>query len=147
MKKLLSLPFLGLLALASCNQVVTGDSKAYTFTAQTQVGYSTQAGKATRLSLSTGDTATTLNATGLKPSTAYVAHYHAAGADTSKGVCASNGSIVDGMIGGMTFNSDANGALTIKGLNTTSALATAKYINIHEAAALAVVPLCADLTK
>ena len=92
-----------------------------------------------------------LKASGLKASTAYVAHYHAAGADVSKGVCASGGPIVGDqgsmtMIGGMTFTTDTAGAVTIKGLNTTAALSTAKYINIHEAAALAVVPLCADLT-
>ncbi|WP_424950478.1 hypothetical protein [Deinococcus sp.] len=151
--KLIAAPALILaLTLAACNQAnVSGNAKTYTFTAQTQTGYSAQAGKATRTDLNTNDTSTVLVASGLKPLTAYVAHYHAAGADVSKGVCASNGPIVGDqgsmtMIGGMTFTSDSAGAVTIRGLNTTATLSAAKYINIHEGAALAVVPLCADLT-
>ncbi len=152
MKKSASLKFAGLallgsFALAACNQAnLTGTAKTYAFALQAQTGYTAQAGTATRADLSSKDTTTVLVATGLKPATAYVAHYHLAGTDTSKGVCASNGNVIDGMIGGMMFTSDANGALTIKGLNTTSAIANAKYINIHEAAALPIVPLCADLT-
>ena len=151
MKKTASLKFAGLavlgsFALAACNQAnLTGSAKTYAFAAQPQVGYTAQAGTATRADLSSKDTTTVLSATGLKPATAYVAHYHIQG-DATKAPCASNGAVVDGMIGGMMFTSDANGNLTIKGLNTTSALANAKYINIHEAAALTIVPLCADLT-
>jgi superoxide dismutase, Cu-Zn family len=55
--------------------------------------------------------------------------------------------VTDGMIGGMSVTSDANGSVTIKGLNTTANIANATYINIHEAAAPSVIPLCADLTK
>ena len=151
MKKFASLKFAGLallgsFALAACNQAnLTGTAKTYAFAAQAQPLYTVQAGTATRADLSSKDTSTVLVATGLKASTDYVAHYHAQG-DATKAPCASGGAIVDGMIGGMTFTSDASGNLTIKGLDTTTALATAKYINIHEAAALAIVPLCADLT-
>ena len=87
-----------------------------------------------------------LVATGLKPSTAYIAHYHVAGTDVSKGVCASGGAVIDGQIGGKSVDSDVNGKVTLKGLTATANIAAAKYINIHEAGALATVPLCADLT-
>lgn len=153
MKKILVASILGATLLASCNQAtLSGKTKNITFAAQTQTGYTAQAGTAAKTDLSDSNTVTVLKATGLKPNLAYVAHYHAAGADVSKGVCASNGAIVGDqgnmtMIGGMTFTSDANGAVTIRGVNTTATLGTAQYINIHEAAALAVVPLCADLTK
>ena len=152
MKKSVSLKFAGLallgsFALAACNQAsVSGNTKTTDFTLQAQTGYTVQAGKAAISNLNTKDTVTILTATGLKASTSYVTHYHAAGADVSKGVCASNGPIVDGMIG-MAMTSAADGSLTLKGFTPTSNLTTAKYINIHEAAALAIVPLCADLTK
>ncbi|MGY2893262.1 hypothetical protein [Deinococcus sp. UYEF24] len=149
MKRFLAVSLIGTLALASCNQAnVTGSAKTYTFAAQTQVGYTAQAGTASRTDLNTGDTSTVLKASGLKPSTAYIAHYHIAGADTSKGVCASNGMVQNGLIGGAPFTSDASGNLTIKGLATTSdiAVGNVKYINIHESATPSVVPLCADLT-
>jgi Cu-Zn family superoxide dismutase len=149
MKKFLALSLIGAVALASCNQAnVTGSSKTYTFAAQAQTGYTVQAGTAARTDLNTGDTSTVLKATGLKPSTAYIAHYHLAGADVSKGVCASGGAVQNGLIGGTNFTSDASGNLTIKGLASTAdiAVGSVQYINIHEAATPAVVPLCADLT-
>ena len=149
MKKFLALSLIGTLALASCNQAnVTGSAKTYAFAAQAQAGYSTQAGTASRADLNTGDTSTVLKATGLKPSTAYIAHYHVAGTDTSKGVCASGGAVQNGLIGGTPVTSDASGTLTIKGLASTADIAatSVKYINIHESATPSVVPLCADLT-
>ena len=81
----------------------------------------------------------------------FLALLHYAQGDATKTPCASGGAIVGdqggmSMIGGMSFTSDASGNLTIKGLSSSATLASAKYINIHEAAALAVVPLCADLT-
>ena len=147
MKKIFAMSLVGMVALASCNQAsVSGSTKTYTFAAQTQTGYADQAGTAAKTDLSSKDTVTVLTATKLKANTDYVAHYHAQG-DATKAPCASSGAIVDGMIGGTSFKSDANGNVTIKGLNTTTNIATATYINIHEMAALSVVPLCADLTK
>ncbi len=151
MKKSASLKFAGLallgsFALAACNQAsVSGSTKTTDFALQTQPGYTVQAGKAAISNLNTKDTVTILTATGLKPSTLYVAHYHAQG-DTTKAPCASGGAIVDGMIG-MATTSGTDGSLTIKGFTPTTNISTAKYINIHENAALAIVPLCADLTK
>jgi superoxide dismutase, Cu-Zn family len=146
MKKILIASVLGAALLASCNQAsVSGKTKTTDFAANTTTGYTVQAGKAAISELNTNDTVTILTATGLKASTSYVAHYHAAGADVSKGVCASGGAIVNGEIGAATTSAD--GSLTIKGFAPTANLTTAKYINIHEAAALGVVPLCADLKK
>lgn len=152
MKKTASLKFAGLallgsFALAACNQAnLTGSAKTFNFALQAQTGYSTQAGTATRADLNSKDTTTVLVATGLKASTAYFAHYHVAGTDTSKGVCASSGAVIDGQIGGKSVDSDANGKVTIRGLTATDNIATAKYINIHEALTPSIVPLCADLT-
>ncbi len=151
MQKITPLSILAALVLASCNQAnVTGSAKTYAFAAQTQAGYTKQAGTATRTDLSTGDTTTVLLASGLKPSTVYVAHYHAQG-DLSQPPCASVGPIVGdqgtlSMIGGMLYTSDVNGNLTVKGVGSTPTLGSARSIDVHEAANPAVVPLCADLT-
>ena len=156
MKKTASLKFAGLallgsFALAACNQAsVSGSTKTTNFAAPTTpvVGYTVQAGKAAISDLNTKDTVTILTATGLKASTLYVAHYHAqgTGVNATKPPCESGGAIVDGMIG-MATTSAADGSLTIKGFTPTTNISTAKYINIHENASLAIVPLCADLTK
>lgn len=153
MKKTASLKFAGLallgsFALAACNQAnLTGSAKTYAFAAQ--AGFTDgQAGTATRADLNSKDTTTVLSATKLKPSTLYVAHYHLAGTDTTQGVCASKGKIIDGNIGNASVLSDANGNLVIRGLTATTNLANAMYINIHEDRTpdLSSVPLCADLT-
>ena len=152
MKKSASLKFAGLallgsFALAACNQAnLTGSAKTYAFALQT--GFTGSAGTATRADLNSKDTTTVLSATGLKKSTLYVAHYHLAGKDTSRGVCASGGNVVDGKIGNASVLSDANGNLVIRGLTATANLTDAKYINIHEDLTpdLSMVPLCADLT-
>jgi superoxide dismutase, Cu-Zn family len=150
MKKFFALSLVGTVALASCNQAsVSGSTKTYAFAVPTAAvtGYGSQAGTANRTDLSTKDnTVTVLSATKLKASTAYIAHYHLQG-DATKAPCDSAGAVTDGMIGGMSFTSDANGSVTIKGLNTTANIANATYINIHEAATPSVIPLCADLTK
>ena len=54
MQKITPLSILAALVLASCNQAnVTGSAKTYAFAAQTQAGYTKQAGTATRTDLST----------------------------------------------------------------------------------------------
>jgi superoxide dismutase, Cu-Zn family len=151
MKKILVASILGAALLASCNQAsVSGKTKTTDFAAPATAvaGYTVQAGKAAISELNTNDTVTILTATGLKANTSYVAHYHAqgTGVNATKPPCESGGAIVDGMIG-MAMNSAADGSLTLKGFTPTANLKDAKYINIHEAAALGVVPLCADLKK
>lgn len=142
---------LGCFALASCNQAnVTGSAKTYTFAAQTQPGYSAQAGTATLITLSTGDTSAVLLATGLRPFTGYVAQFHALG-DATKSPCASGGAVLgdqgsQSVIGNTTVNSDGSGGLIIRGLSSTAGVTAAQYVELHEAGNPATVPLCADLT-
>ncbi len=149
MKKAALMALIGTLALASCNSnkapEVTGTSKTAAFKAMlpNDVTYKSSAGSAKYIDLNNGDRATTLTATGLKPSTSYLAHYHKMGTASSD-ACTSSGAVVGGTIG-EAMMSDANGALTLKGLQNTAALSGATYINIHEAASLATVPLCAPL--
>lgn len=156
MKRTLFLALVGSLALASCNRVkvpdVTGVTVTKDFTSQLDeaAGYPADAGKAVYIDLSGGDRATTLTATGLKPNTAYISHYHARGTGAAVTAttpdCTSGGSVVGGLIGGAPVTTDATGALTIKGLQPISALSGAAYINIHEAPPNAgVIPLCADI--
>ncbi|OLV17817.1 hypothetical protein [Deinococcus marmoris] len=150
MKKIALMALIGTLALASCGKntapEVTGTSKTIAFKAMlpNDVAYKGSAGTAKYIDLSSGDRATTLTATGLKANTKYLAHYHLMGTASTTDACASNGSVLNGMIGD-ALTSDASGALTLKGLQNIAALNGAAYINIHEAAALSVVPLCAPL--
>lgn len=146
MKKIFAMSLLGMVTLASCNQAsISGSTKSYTFAARTTAGYTDQAGKAARTDLSSGDTLTVLTATKLTPNVKYLAHYHKQGADATKAPCDSAGGVVAGIGGEVT--ADASGSVTIKGFADTAVLkdGAAKYINIHEAAALSVVPLCAEL--
>lgn len=155
MKRTLFLAVVGSLALASCNRAkapdVSGTTKATDFTARLNTtagsGYTAAAGKSRYVDLTGGDRVTTLTATGLKPNTEYISHFHARGAAAAAGTsdCESAGGVVGGLIGGKSFTSDASGALTIKGVQTTADLSTATYINIHEAATSSVIPLCADI--
>jgi len=142
---------LGCFALASCNQAnVTGSAKTYAFAAQPQANYSAQAGTATLITLSTGDTSAVLLATGLRPSTGYVAQFHALG-DATQPPCASGGLVLgdqgsQSLIGNTTFTSDGSGGLSIRGLSSTASMAAAQYVELHEAGSPVTVPLCADLT-
>ncbi|WP_415791722.1 hypothetical protein [Deinococcus saxicola] len=149
-EKFTSMALIGTLALASCNKntapEVTDTSKTIAFKAMlpNDAAYKGSAGTAKYIDLNTGDRATTLTATGLKADTKDLAHYHMMGIASTTDACASNGGVLNGMIGDAMM-SDANGALTLKGLQNIAALGGAAYINIHEAAALSVVPLCAPL--
>ncbi|PTA67940.1 hypothetical protein [Deinococcus arcticus] len=156
MKKQLLLALVGSVALASCNMNrapdVSGTTRKATFTAQlnttTGSGYTAAAGTVDYVDLTGGDRRTVLTMTGLKPGVSYVAHYHARGAAAPAGTgdCASSGPIVGTPSTiGMAMPASPNGTLTLKGLQDTSTLSTAAYINVHEANALAVVPLCADI--
>ncbi|PNY81548.1 hypothetical protein [Deinococcus koreensis] len=155
MKRTLFLALVGSLVLASCNRAkvpdVTGTAVTKPFASQLEAaaGYPDDAGKAVYVDLTGGDRATTLTATGLKPNTAYISHYHSRGTGAAVTAttpdCASSGSVVGGLIGGAAVTTDGTGALTIKGLQPISALSGAAYINIHEALAPGVIPLCADI--
>lgn len=149
MKKAALLALIGTLALASCNRNaapdITGTTKAASFKAMLpdDAAYKNAAGSGKYVDLTGGDRRTTLTATGLKANTSYLAHYHMMGSADATDPCKSNGDIVGGVIA--TANTDANGALTLKGFQNTDSLKNATYINIHEAANPSVVPLCAPL--
>ncbi|WP_291431631.1 hypothetical protein [Deinococcus sp.] len=144
MKKLTLLALVGTVALSSCNQApdVSGKSVSKAFTDMKLSGYTTPSGTAKYVDLNSGDRVTTLTLSGLKANTNYLSHYHKMGT-ASTDPCKSGGEIVGGVLG--TGTSDANGKLTIKGLQSTADLKDAKYINVHEASALANVPVCAPL--
>lgn len=89
-------------------------------------------------------TLSVLNLRGLKPNTAYTAHYHALG-PASSAPCASQGPIT---LGFPAFKTNARGQATVT-LRADPARIKGKlgaYVNVHTAADLAVVPLCAPLT-
>ena len=113
MKRTLFLVLVGSLALASCNRTKAPDvsgttmTKAFASQLDTAAGYSDDAGSAAYVDLTGGDRRTTLTATGLKASTAYIAHYHARGTGAAVTAtttdCASGGSVVGGLIGGASL--------------------------------------------
>ena len=150
MKKAVLMALIGSLALASCNTKdtpdISGTSKTVAFKAMlpADATYKSSAGTAKYVDLTGDDRRTTLTATGLKPNTSYLAHYHLMGTADATDACKSSGAVVSGVIG-TAMTSDANGAVTLKGFQSTASLKDAKYINIHEAADLSIVPLCAPL--
>ncbi|MFK7603992.1 hypothetical protein ACI3L1_17475 [Deinococcus sp. SM5_A1] len=151
MKKVALMALIATLTLASCGKntapEVTGTSKTVAFKAMlpNDAAYMESAGTAKSIDLNTGDRATTLTATGLKVNTKYLAHYHMMGTASTTDACTSNGGVLNGTIGD-AMSTDANGTLTLKGLQNIAALGGAAYINIHEAATPSIVPLCAPLT-
>ncbi len=132
---------LGLVACNTPNPVV----KTVNFAARTQTGYTAQAGTASIEKISSGGIKTTLTLTGLKASTEYVAHYHSTGT-ASTTPCDSAGAIKTDYA--VTVSSDAAGKATFTNSSTTATTIAdlGTYINVHEKAALAVVPLCADVS-
>ncbi|GGR57482.1 hypothetical protein GCM10008959_19070 [Deinococcus seoulensis] len=146
MNRLALLALVGTIALASCNQApdVSGKSVTKSFTDMKLAGYTAPSGTAVFVDLTGGDRRTTLTVKGLKANTDYLAHYHAMGTASTTDACKSNGAVVGGMIG-MTTKSNASGDLVLKGFQLTADLKDAKYINVHEASALANVPVCAPL--
>ena len=82
---------------------------------------------------------------GLTPRTPYVAHYHALGASSS-GPCASNGPIT---LGFPAFRTNAQGQATVLLRADPARISGTRgaYVNVHTAANLAVVPLCASVLK
>ena len=102
-------------------------------------------GQLTVRTLSPTGSVSVLTLRGLTPSTPYVAHYHALGAASSD-PCASNGPIT---LGFPAFRSNAQGQATVL-LRADPARISGTlgaYVNVHTAANLAVVPLCASVLK
>ena len=102
-------------------------------------------GQLTVRTLSPTSSISVLTLRGLTPSTPYVAHYHALG-PASSDPCASNGPIT---LGFPPFRSNAQGQATVL-LRADPARISGTlgaYVNVHTAANLAVVPLCAAVLK
>ena len=100
-------------------------------------------GQLTVRSLSALNSVSVLTLRGLAPSTAYVAHYHALGS-VSSAPCASDGPIT---LGFPAFRTNAQGQATVL-LQADSARISGTlgaYVNVHTAANLADVPLCASV--
>lgn len=131
-----------LLALAACMPGSGNPTKTGNFNNRGVAGYTSAAGTYTITKIGS-QIKTELRLTGLKANTQYVAHYHALGT-ASTTPCDSQGPIKTDLGAVM---SDASGAATFT--NTTSAaniVDLGVYINVHEAANLSVVPLCADVS-
>ena len=102
-------------------------------------------GQLTVRTLSPTSSISVLTLRGLTPSTPYVAHYHALG-PASSNPCASNGPIT---LGFPAFRTNAQGQATVL-LRADPARISGTlgaYVNVHTAANLAVVPLCASVLK
>ncbi len=142
--KFLAIAAVSALGLVSCN-TPNPVVKTVTFAARVQTGYTAQAGTASIEKISSGGIKTTLTLTGLKASTEYVAHYHSTGQASTTPCDSAGGISVDYST---TVTSSATGTATFTNSSTTAAtiVALGTYINVHEKAALAVVPLCADVS-
>jgi hypothetical protein len=131
-----------LAVMAACMPGSGNPTKTGNFSNRGVAGYGAAAGTYTITKLGT-EIKTELKLTGLKANTQYVAHYHALGT-ASTTPCDSQGPIKTDL---GTVTSDASGAATFT--NTTSAaniVDLGVYINVHEAANISVVPLCADVS-
>jgi plastocyanin len=95
--------------------------------------------------LSPTNSLSVINVRGLIPNTEYVAHYHSLGA-ASNDPCASNGPI---SLVFPPFKTDAHGqAITILRAVPARISGTAgAYVNVHTAADVGVIPLCASVLK
>ena len=102
-------------------------------------------GQLTVRTLSPQSAASVLSLRGLTPSTAYVAHYHALG-PASSDPCASNGPIT---LGFPAFRTNAQGQATVLLRADPARIGgtLGAYVNVHTAANLAVVPLCASVLR
>ncbi|WP_407543445.1 cupredoxin domain-containing protein (plasmid) [Deinococcus radiomollis] len=106
---------------------------------------SSASGQLTVRTLSSTSSVSVLTLRGLTPSTPYVAHYHALG-PASSDPCASNGPIT---LGFPAFRSNAQGQATVLLRADPARIkgTLGAYVNVHTAANLAVVPLCASVLK
>ena len=102
-------------------------------------------GQLTVRTLSPQSAASVLSLRGLTPNTAYVAHYHALG-PASSDPCMSNGPIT---LGFPAFRTNAQGQATVLLRADPARIGgtLGAYVNVHTAANLAVVPLCASVLK
>lgn len=126
--------------LGSCTMMMGGGT-TYTFKHNANAADPAAMGKAVA-TMSGGMVSTTLTVSGLTPSKAYIAHYHAFGPASSTDPCASNGPVTLGFPG---FMSDASGnaSVTVSGDMTKIAGDLGAYINVHYASDPSVVPICA----
>ncbi|WP_309573081.1 CHRD domain-containing protein [Deinococcus sp.] len=126
--------------LGSCSMMM-GHSMTYTFKHNANAADAGAMGKAVA-STKDGMVSTTLTLSGLTPSKAYIAHYHAFGPDSSMDACASNGPVTLGFPG---FMSDASGNATVMVSGDMAKIAgdMGAYINVHYASDPSVVPICA----
>ncbi|TSA83864.1 hypothetical protein FNU79_11605 [Deinococcus detaillensis] len=104
------------------------------------------AGQLTVQTLASGRTESLLSLSGLTPQTAYMAHYHALGAQPGASACDSDGPVT---LGFPAFKADAQGRASVKLSAAPNVLAgnAGAYVNVHLASDPASVPLCAAVLK
>ncbi|UBV44386.1 CHRD domain-containing protein (plasmid) [Deinococcus taeanensis] len=128
--------------LGSCSMMM-GAGTTYTFRHNPTTADPAATGKAVA-TMKDGMVSTTLTLSGLTPSKAYIAHYHAFGPASSTDPCASNGPVSLGFPG---FTSDASGNATVSVSGDMAKIAgdLGAYINVHYASDPSVVPICAPV--
>ncbi|GAA5512445.1 hypothetical protein Dcar01_01159 [Deinococcus carri] len=128
--------------LGSCSMMM-GRSTTYTFKHNPTAADPAAMGRAVA-SRDGSMVSTTLTLSGLTPSKAYIAHYHAFGPASSTDPCASNGPVT---LGFPNFTADASGkvSVTVTGDMAKIAGDMGAYINVHYASDPSVVPICAPV--
>ena len=132
--------------LLSTAGAATMPTTIYPFKLQGTASASTRAsGQLLVRTLSPTSSLSVINVHGLIPNTAYVAHYHSLG-PTSNDPCASNGPI---SLVFPPFKTDAQGnAISLLRAVPARISGTAgAYVNVHTAADVGVIPLCASVLK
>lgn len=129
--------------LGSCSMMMGMGGTTYTFKHNANAADPAAAGKAVATTKD-GMVSTTLTVSGLTPSKAYIAHYHAFGPASSTDPCASNGPVT---LGFPNFMSDASGNATVMVSGDMAKIAgdMGSYINVHYASDPSVVPICAPV--
>ena len=142
MSSLFRLGWLSVAALCSGAGAATMSTTSYPFKDVLNSGAS---GQLTVRALSPKSSLSVLTLRGLMPNAAYVAHYHALG-PASSDPCASSGPIT---LGFPAFRSNAHGQATVLLRADPARIGgtLGAYVNVHTAANLAVVPLCASVLK
>ncbi|WP_309573080.1 plastocyanin/azurin family copper-binding protein [Deinococcus sp.] len=108
-------------------------------------GQTAPSGQLSVRAISAAQSLSVLTLRGLKPDTAYVAHYHALGPGGGE-PCASNGPVT---LGFPAFKTDARGQATVSLRADPARLrgTLGAYVNVHAASDLTSVPLCAAVLK
>ncbi len=129
--------------LGSCSMMMGAGGSTYTFKHNPNAADPAAGGKAVATTKD-GMVSTTLTLSGLTPSKAYIAHYHAFGPDSSTDPCASNGPVTLGFPG-FTADGSGNASVTVTGEMAKIAGDQGAYINVHYASDPSVVPICAPV--